>query len=132
LHIDCALHCDAATVREGLLHVLGGGITRVNRPEYPAPLGTALALRIVLESDEQEGTLDVRLVNTDGQQIAHAQGGFRIGVEGVEPGEETAAILALPFHSAVLPSAGLYSFEISLGDGHQASVPFVAGTMRPS
>ena len=44
MRIDTALLCDAATERDGLLNVLGGGITVATRPEFPAPLGMTLAL----------------------------------------------------------------------------------------
>jgi hypothetical protein len=40
------LLCDRATVREGLLHILGGGITRLGRPVLPAPLDVDLALML--------------------------------------------------------------------------------------
>lgn len=37
MRVDCALLCDAASVREGLLNILGGGITRVTyRPRTRA------------------------------------------------------------------------------------------------
>ena len=52
MEIQAAILCDSATVREGLLHVLGGGINRLYRSELPAPLGVALALLVAFEPEE--------------------------------------------------------------------------------
>ena len=51
MNIDAML-CDAATVREGLLNVLGAGITRLHREQFPAAMGTQLAL--LLHSNAKE------------------------------------------------------------------------------
>ena len=66
--------CDAATVREGLLHILGGGITRLNRPSFPAPLGAALALQISVHPTEASVSHRVEAIiqGEDGSQIAKA------------------------------------------------------------
>jgi hypothetical protein len=45
-----AMLADHATVREGLLHVLGGGINRVIRDPLPAPLEAMLALLLQPDS----------------------------------------------------------------------------------
>ncbi len=72
MKLDVALLCDAATVREGLLHVLGGGVTKLSRPDYPAPLGVQLAVRVTGEWSEASGThkLEVALVDADSEQVA--------------------------------------------------------------
>jgi hypothetical protein len=49
MHID-AFICDAVTVREGLLHVLGGGITILNRKEFPAPLSMSIAATLAVNN----------------------------------------------------------------------------------
>ncbi len=55
MRIDCALLCDAATVREGLLHVLGGGIAHAVRPSFPAPAAMSLAVHVWVTQDEATG-----------------------------------------------------------------------------
>lgn len=130
MRIDCALLCDAATVREGLLHVLGGGITRANRPGYPAPLGLTLALRILVHPTEadREHKLLVRLQGADGERIADFEVEF--GVQDpakVDPKEQVSVPLPLGIPPAVqLPKPGQYSFELLIDGIHQQSVPFVA------
>jgi hypothetical protein len=136
VRIDCALLCDATTVREGLLHVLGGGVTRINRPGYPAPLAPlALALRILVHPTETDRThqLDVRLQGADGQEIGKFDVQFGIGDPGeVEPGEEVSVPLPLNMPPNVaLPSAGRYSFELLIDGVHQQTVAFIAKHVPP-
>lgn len=130
MRIDCALLCDAATVREGLLHVLGGGVTRVTRPEFPSPLGLTLALRILIhptEADRQH-TLDVRLQGADGQPVVQVNVEFGLNEPGdLQPGEEASLPIPLALPPEVrLPGPGTYSFELLIDGIHQQSVPFVA------
>ncbi len=130
MRIDCALLCDAATVREGLLHVLGGGITRAGRPEYPAPIGLTLALRILIHPTEagESHHLDVRLQGADGQKIAAIQVEFGANdPTGLEPGEHASLAIPLPLPEQIaLPHPGRYSFELLIDGIHQVSVPFTA------
>jgi hypothetical protein len=135
VRIDTALLCDAATVREGLLHVLGGGVTRVNRPEYPAPLAPlTIALRILVDPTEADRAhqLDVRLQGEDGHEVAKFEVQFGIGDPGdVQPGEELSMALPLIMPPEIgLPHAGRYSFELLIDRSHQASIPFIA-TLGP-
>lgn len=128
--ITSALLCDAATVREGLVHILGGGITRLNRTEYPSPMMTALAIAVVLSPLEAGHPHEVLAVvqTEDGEAIVQAQGQLHPGDPSplLEPGESVAIQLAIPLHQVVLPSAGGYSIEISVDDVHQLSLPFRA------
>ena len=130
MRIDCALLCDAATVREGLLHILGGGVTRLGRPDYPAPLGLVLAMRILVHPTEIDRPhhLQVQLQGADGARITAVDAQFGVGDPGqLEPGEEASLPLPLGFPDAVqLPEPGRYSFEILIDGIHQVSVPFTA------
>lgn len=135
MRIDCALLCDAATVREGLLNILSGGITRANRPAYPAPLGMMLALRIMIHPTEvsRPHELRIQLQDADGQQLAAMDAQIGIGDPNeIEPGEEASIPLPLGFPPQVaLPGPGRYSFEILIDGTHQASVPFTATLFQP-
>ncbi|HCB05154.1 MAG TPA: hypothetical protein PLZ93_00465 [Nocardioides sp.] len=74
--------CDAATVRDGLLHVLGGGVTRTFSPEYPAPLGVVFASILEFEqATDPPGAYQVvvRVLSEDGkEQFLAASGEIRI------------------------------------------------------
>ena len=129
MRVDCALLCDAVTAREGLLHILGGGITRLGRGEFPAPLNVALALRVMVHPTEADKLheLEARLLAEDGVLVARVQIDFALAPTGtVRPGEELAVAFPVPLHTAQLPEDGAYSFELLIDGVHQASVPFVA------
>ena len=128
--ITSALLCDAATVREGLVHILGGGITRLNRTEYPSPMMTALAIAVVLSPLEAVHPHEVLAVvqTEDGDTVVQAHGQLQPGEPSplLEPGESVAIQLAIPLHQVVLSTSGGYSIEISVDGVLQASLPFRA------
>lgn len=129
MRIDSALLCDAATVREGLLHVLGGGITRAGRTSFPAPLGMTLALRILIHPTEADRPhqLEVRLQGEDGDAVANFAIEFGMDDTGqLEPGEHASLPIPLPLGALELPHPGVYSCELLIDGIHQTSVPFRA------
>jgi hypothetical protein len=129
MRVDCALLCDAATVREGLLHILGGGVTRINRDEYPAPLGTTLALRVMIHPTETADAhaMQVLLLSADGARVAELGIGFGVSDPTVlSPGEEASIPMVLPLTNVGLETPGAYSFELLIDGIHQVSVPFRA------
>lgn len=135
MNIDCALLCDAATVREGLLHILGGGITRLHRAEYPSALGTALAVRVMVHPTEADRShqFETRLLSEDGEEVGSVQVNFEMShpVAVLRPGEELSVALPLSLHGLGIPHPGAYSFELLIDGVHHASVGFVAEEGQP-
>lgn len=131
MRIDCALLCDAATVREGLLHILGGGITRIARPgPYPATLGVFLALRIVVDPGELKRPHEsqILLQSDEGKLVADLRIDFSIHPSSKseqEFGEETGFPIAASLHGIGVPAPGAYSFEVLIDGVHHKVVPFV-------
>ncbi|MBV9142931.1 MAG: hypothetical protein JO115_18800 [Pseudonocardiales bacterium] len=131
MRLDCALLCDAATVREGLLHILGGGITRIARPEpYPVALDVFLALRIVVDPGESKRShqSQILLQSDEGKAIAELRIEFAVGPGNKSehrPGEEIALPIAARLHGIGVPAPGAYSFEVLIDGIHQSTVPFV-------
>jgi hypothetical protein len=75
VRVDAALLCDAATVREGLLHILGGGATVVSRAVFPTSLGLVMAVSLTVDPDEVAGhhEIVVELATMDeGQALGRA------------------------------------------------------------
>lgn len=128
MRVGTALLCDYASVRENLLHVVAGGITRLYRDEFPSPLNISLAL--IFEVHQMEfgapHELAVRIMGEDGGEIVALQGGFQTGAESLEIGEELLVPVALDFRNAGLPGPGAYTVEISVDGTFQRSIPFWA------
>lgn len=81
MEITSAMLCDFAQVREGLLFVSSGGVTRCHRDEFPAPLGVFAAFVIQLERLEaqQQHSLRVHVVDEDGNELVDVNGTFEFG-----------------------------------------------------
>ena len=97
-------------------------------PEFPFPLATYLALRLVLEPEELEANhlLRVRLVHDDGEELANFQGGFAVSRRDDEPYEDVAVTVAFPFVGVELPTPGNYEFKIAVDEVELTSVRFRA------
>jgi hypothetical protein len=127
--ITAALLCDAATVREGLLHVLGGGITRLLRAQYPAPLGLTLALVLELTPGESGRLhdLEIAVIDSDGHRMAGFTAGFQSNPKAeLVPGEPIAVALTFNLNNVVLPQSGGYSAEILIDGRSDRSLSFQA------
>jgi hypothetical protein len=128
--VASALLCDAATVREGLLHILGGGITRLHRSEFPAPMQVTLVAQVVLTPSEVAFAHDVSAViqTEDGEVVVQANGHLEAGEPNplLEPGESVILPLVINLINVVLPVAGGYSIEVAVDEVHQTSLTFRA------
>lgn len=131
-----ALLCDAASVREGLIHILGGGVTRLWRQSFPAAIDCDLALMIIMEQVEIQDRHRLRVIvqGADGQPVASLDGEFSAsrndsapaGPGAHQPGEVVFLPLVIPLRGAAVPSPGAYSIEILVDSQHQQSLPLVA------
>lgn len=125
-----AMLCDFATVREGLLHILGGGINRLWREEYPAPLGVTLALLFEVHPTEMdsEHTLEVVMIDADGKEIGNVSADFAIAPDpgASRPGETLILPLVVPLQQVILPQPGAYSVEILIDGQHKRSLGMLA------
>jgi hypothetical protein len=119
MEITTALLCDAATVREGLLHVLGGGLTRLWRAELPAPLGVTLALSVALGEGEFDVPHEVQIdISNPAGYVARAMGGLQAPrPSNLEPGERLLAPVVQPLGIIPTGSYGAHVLAISLDAG---------------
>ncbi|MGD0746747.1 MAG: hypothetical protein ABSB68_02925 [Acidimicrobiales bacterium] len=115
MEVKAGFICDAATVREGLLHVLGGAITRLWRPTMPAPLGVTFAM--VLSISENELDIPHQLlftVNGPDGVIGSGMSGFLAPrPDRLEEGEDVLAPVVFPI--PLLTNAyGRHSIGVSI------------------
>jgi hypothetical protein len=123
-----ALLCDAATVRENLLHVLGGGITRIYR-QFPATLGLDLALVLTFTQSEaqEKHRLRVLVQTADGAKLAEAIAEIVVTPSlDLKPGERMTVSVALSLRQVPIPAEGIYGVEVLIGGLLQRSFTFVA------
>jgi hypothetical protein len=129
MRLDCVLLCDAVTVRDGLLHILGGGVGRVRRPAYPAPLDSDLALRVVLDRSEIVGThkIAIGLVDGGGEVVAGVSGEFTTGVESGDPqAQEWPLAMPVTLRQLEIPAPGDYRVSVVVDGQEMASITLEA------
>lgn len=128
-----AFLCDAASVRENLLHVLGGGITRIWRERYPADMNVALAMMITLSPSEgrDKHVLQVTVTGADGEPIAQLDGEFAAQRgQDTLPGESLYVPVVLPLQRVPLPTEGQYAINVLVDRQEKVSLT-VAAMSRP-
>jgi hypothetical protein len=115
--VAAALLCDFASVRENLLFINGGGITRVWRTDFPAALSLSLALVLELHAMELDRPheIDIQIVGEDGQQIAAIKAEFQAPTPPfLEVTESLLVPLALDLRPAGVPATGGYTVSIAV------------------
>ena len=127
------LLCDAATVREGLLHVLGGGISAMGRTDFPSTMQASLAVIVHLHPTELEAphVLRVLVQNADGQDVAHLD----VTIDATQlksefPTRDIVQPIVIPLQNVTLPGPGDYSVEVLIDGIHQESVPFAVSSVQ--
>lgn len=130
MRLDCALFCDAATSREGLLNVIGGGVGITTYASYPARLELNLALRFALERTEYDSDHKLQVkVMFDEESVQTWEGGFRAGSADSDVDE-----IGVPVPMGIdmeLAKPGKYTFEIRLDGELLAVLPLVAREGEP-
>lgn len=127
MKVTAVLLADAATVREGLLHVLGGGINRLVRDPLPGRLDVVLAL--MLQPDNADDLLadhNLEVIITEmtpegpfvvAKAIMELPVYSSSGIAGPKP----SLPLVVPLQSVPVPRASIYQITTNL-DGQEANV----------
>jgi hypothetical protein len=126
MRLTTGLLCDYAQVRQGLLHVVSGGVNRLVRPSFPAPMGVTLAL--VLELDPFERRTDheitIRVVDADGRQVAQGAG----LILGAEMAPDAPSRTQIPhvfdLRGVQIPAPGDYEVKVYVDHAHHVDIPF--------
>jgi hypothetical protein len=129
MELTTALLCDHVQVREGLLFIVAGGITRLRRPSYPASLGAGLAVVIEFEQleAEQPHQFALLIIGEDGEEVARVEAEIQVGDrEGAYAGENVQVPLGIDMGGASLPKPGAYELRIYVDGEPQRTVQFWA------
>ena len=135
MKLNTALLCDFAQVRQNLLFISSGGISRIQRAEYPAPLRVHLALMIEVHPIEADHPheVEVFLQSQDGHRLASLKAGFQLDPpppEGGVPDEyltmNITLPLVVPMTGIKIPEPGRYAVEILIDATHVQSLPIRA------
>jgi hypothetical protein len=118
LDLSTAVLCDFAQVRDRLLFVSSGAVSRLYRRDLPSPLGlmVGLVIEVPLEDSGVEHTLRADVVNRHGDALATVQNTFRVGDEGLFPHEVQQVPLVLSITGVRARTWGTHQVRLTLDD----------------
>ncbi|SMG34786.1 DUF6941 family protein [Agreia pratensis] len=129
IEVKALLLCDSANVREGLLGVLAGGITTINRPSYPAPLLADLALSFLISGVPENGeSFHITVEGHHEDEASEALFGAEVDLDVgyVAEARLNTVPLVLSLANAGVPKAGIYTIVVSANNEVIGSLPFDA------
>jgi len=109
--------CEKAIVREGMLHILGGGATILTRPELPAPLSVDLALMFQPASIDDltaPHSLHVEIRSSATDRVATAEVELTLGLPGEAPSVLPAVPITIPLQNVGVSEYGLCTISVEL------------------
>ncbi len=128
MHVSSLVLCDAASVREGLLSVLGAGITVIRRPSYPAPLASDIGVVVSHTTSDKAFNLSLA-IRKQGDPAVVAE----IVIDGqvepdpkAPPGVPASSSFPLDARGIGVPSAGVYTITATLRGGKGLTISFTA------
>lgn len=134
MEVTTALLCDFAQVRDNVLFVVAGGVTRMWRQQLPAPMAVCLAL--VIEQDQfemrRQHELQVIVVDQDGDQLADVTGGFQVGGGELEAGDNVSVPVALDLRSVGLRAYGPHEVRVYVDGQHRRTLQFRVNSRPPA
>jgi len=128
--ISSAILCDFAQVREGLLFVASGALTRIFRPSLPAPLGVMVGVVVELDFDEVGATHELVVAVKEAataHQVGRIQATLHAGASELEPGESLYVPIPVSLHGIELRSYGPHDVQVSVDGGVSTSLTFYVG-----
>lgn len=123
--IGAAFLADAVTVREGLMHVLGGGVTAIYRPSFPASLDVSLGVLLYARGEsgtrgtyEIDGFLEDQELESD-TKLFEVAGSWEPGLDG-----EHSISIAVPLGQIGVTHPGAFNLRVVLNEGEATRIPF--------
>jgi hypothetical protein len=126
MKIESVIICEAASVREGLLNILGGGITRLWAHKLPTPLNTQWAVELDTTDEEmgRDYPVTATLVGPDGSSLLKLARPLKVNRPArLEPGESVLVHLLFDVRHVPAREYGRYEAVIEAGNA-KFSRPF--------
>lgn len=130
--LNSLILCDFAQVREGLLFVQSGGLTRLLAPAFPAKFPCRLACLVELPAEEA-GQAHAMAIKVKAVETATLLATINVALhearrpQGLAPGEPRLVPVVVPLDSVVFPSPGEYDVHVELDDHFAAGLSFRVG-----
>jgi hypothetical protein len=125
MEITTALLADFAQVRDGLLFVSSGGVTRCYRDQLPAPLNIHMAMVMELDRLEAEKVHEVHVVvvDEDGQQLAEIAGEIQLGATQMMVNENVNVPIVFDLRNVPIERYGNVEVRLYVQREHRRTLP---------
>jgi hypothetical protein len=134
LDLSTAVLCDFAQVRDRLLFVSSGAVSRLYRQELPSPLGlmVGLVIEVPLEDAGMDHQLRAEVINRHGTVLATLENTFRVSDVGLFPHEVQQVPLVLSITGVRARTWGTHQVRLYLdGDLVRALTLYVVPAAGP-
>jgi Family of unknown function (DUF6941) len=124
--------CDFAQVREGLLFVQSGGLTRLVAPKFPAKFPCRVAALIYSPPDEA-GAAHRVVMRVKAASSATVIATINVALHetapprGLAPGEGRLVPIVVPLGGVTFPAAGEYDLQVDVDDELAGDLSFRVG-----
>jgi len=133
--LDFAFLADAAEAEPGRkFYVLGGGVDSIGAQAFPVVHPhLALLIRLLVHPMEAERphTLEIRMIDSDGGELAKLEGSFS-ATSGAQFGSEIPMNISLAMQNTRFERPGDYSIEILINNQHMKSLPLRLYVVEPA
>lgn len=129
--LDALILCDFAQVREGLLFVQSGGLTRLMAGSFPAGFDCYVAAMVHLPPDEavEAHTMVMKVKAADTVTLVAT---VNVALHetprpmGLQPGEGRQVPVVVPLHKLKFPAPGQYDLQVDIDDEFAGDLSFRA------
>lgn len=127
--------CDFAQIREGLLFVQSGGLTRLVAPAFPAKFACHVATLVWLPPHEA-GTAHEMVMKVKSARTATLTATVKVALHetappiGLQPGEGRQVPIVVPLAAVSFPEPGEYDLQVEVDDQFAGDISFLVA-QRP-
>jgi hypothetical protein len=121
--------CDFAQIREGLLFVQSGGLTRLVAPSFPAKFACHVATLIWLPPHEAGSAHEI-VMKVKAASTAKLTATVKVALHetappaGLQPGEGRQVPIVVPLAAVSFPSPGEYDLQVEVDEQFAGDISF--------
>ncbi len=121
--------CDFAQIREGLLFVQSGGLTRLVAPSFPAKFACHVATLVWLPPDEAATAHEI-VMKVKSAATATLTATVKVALHetappaGLQPGEGRQVPIVVPLVAVSFPEPGEYDLQVEVDDQFAGDISF--------
>ena len=130
--LNSLILCDFAQVREGLLFIQSGGLTRLVAPTFPAKFACRVACLVYLPPDEADVAHEM-VIKVKSAATASSVATVKVELHGtpvptgLQPGEGRQIPIVVPLDSVVFPTPGEYDLQAEVDEEFAGDLSFRVG-----